>query len=596
MDEIFVPDTSVIVDGRFSNFLMDHFPCHVIISEALLAEIEHQANEGRSIGFAGLEELYKLRKFMDEGKIVLSFYGKRPSEWQIKRAKSGEIDDLIRQVALENNATLVTGDYVQKSIGEIKGIRVLYLETNKTVSKKIEEYFGEDTMSVHLKEGTFPRFKVGKPGDWRVVYGENKLTREDLINLINDIVERAKNDDKSIIEMDIRGATVVQLGPIRIVITRPPVSEAIEVTAVRPTRKLNLNDYELSPEMLERLKNKAEGIIVSGRPGAGKSTFVQALAEFYNSMGKIVKTLEKPRDLQVSDEITQLTQIEGSMEKTGDLLLLVRPDYTVYDEIRTPNDFVVFTDLRLAGVGMVGVIHASRAIDSIQRFIGKVDLGVIPQVLDTVIFMENGKINQILEINYVVKIPSGMMEEDLARPVIEISDFIEKKLLYEMYTFGEQIVVVPVKENIESKIIDLNSIIKKIDKELDDIPHSVNIGKNGRLILRIPEDFIGKIIGKSGKNVKKLEENIGMPIDIERLENNEGREVQVEIKGNKINLYIGPEYRNKMIEIYIEDTPSIVARASKSGVIQIKADSLQGKMIKKALTQGSKIEFRVLEG
>jgi ATPase (PilT family) len=245
---------------------------------------------------------------------------------------------------------------------------------------------------------------------------------------------------------------------------------------------------------------------------------------------------------------------------------------------------------------MVGVIHASRAIDSIQRFIGKVDLGVIPQVLDTVIFMENGKINQILEINYVVKIPSGMMEEDLARPVIEISDFIEKKLLYEMYTFGEQIVVVPVKENIESKIIDLNSIIKKIDKELDDIPHSVNIGKNGHLILRIPEDFIGKIIGKSGKNVKKLEENIGMPIDIERLENNEGREVQVEIKGNKINLYIGPEYRNKMIEIYIEDTPSIVARASKSGVIQIKADSLQGKMIKKALTQGSKIEFRVLEG
>jgi len=165
-----------------------------------------------------------------------------------------------------------------------------------------------------------------------------------------------------------------------------------------------------------------------------------------------------------------------------------------------------------------------------------------------------------------------------------------------MYTFGEQIVVVPVKENIESKIIDLNSIIKKIDKELDDIPHSVNIGKNGHLILRIPEDFIGKIIGKSGKNVKKLEENIGMPIDIERLENNEGREVQVEIKGNKINLYIGPEYRNKMIEIYIEDTPSIVARASKSGVIQIKADSLQGKMIKKALTQGSKIEFRVLEG
>ncbi len=594
MDEVFVPDTSVIVDGRFINFLNDHIPCHVIISEALLSEIEHQANEGRSIGFAGLEELSKLKKMAEEAKIEITFYGKRPSEWQIKRAKSGEIDDMIRQVALENNATLVTGDFIQKSVAEIKGIKVLYLESIKFVKKKIEEFFTEDTMSVHLKEGVFPRFKVGRPGDWKIVYGENKISREEILSIINDIVERARNDDRSLIEMDIRGATVVQLGSIRIVITRPPVSEAIEITAVRPTRKLSLEEYSLNKELLERLKDKAEGIIVSGRPGAGKSTFVQALAEFYNSLGKIVKTLEKPRDLQVSEEITQLTQIDGSMEMTGDLLLLIRPDYTVYDEIRTQKDFLVFTDLRLAGVGMIGVIHASRAVDAIQRFIGKVDLGVIPQILDTVIFMENGEIKQVLDINYVVKIPSGMQEEDLARPVIEISDFLEKKLLYEMYTFGEQIVVVPVKEKREMELKDLETTIKKIDRELDGIPHTVHLGQNQHIIIKIPADQIGMVIGRNGKNIKKLEDKIGMPVDVEELQEDESMDVQVEIKGGKIILFLGPEYKDRIVEIYVGGVPGLQARVSKNGTIQIKNESTQGKMIKKALHDGLPIKFKIL--
>jgi ATPase len=39
--------------------------------------------------------------------------------------------------------------------------------------------------------------------------------------------------------------------------------------------------------------------------------------------------------------------------------------------------------------------------------------------------------------------PSGMMSADLARPVIEVTSFLENKLKYEIYTFGEQVVVMP---------------------------------------------------------------------------------------------------------------------------------------------------------
>ena len=132
--------------------------------------------------------------------------------------------------------------------------------------------------------------------------------------------------------------------------TRPPFSDAIEITIVKPIVKLTLGDYSISKKLTEKLSTGAEGIIISGPPGSGKSTFASSLAEFYVSNEKIVKTFESPRDLQVPDEVTQYAPLEGSFEKAVDILLLVRPDYTIFDEVRRAPDFEVFSDMRLAGV------------------------------------------------------------------------------------------------------------------------------------------------------------------------------------------------------------------------------------------------------
>ena len=161
---------------------------------------------------------------------------------------------------------------------------------------------------------------------------------------------------------------------------------------------------------MERLSGKAEGIIISGPPGSGKSTLASSLAEFYLQRRKIVKTFESPRDLQVPQEVTQYGPLEGSFEKAVDILLLVRPDYTIFDEVRRTQDFEVFTDARLAGVGMIGVVHASSPLDAIQRFIGKVELGMIPHILDTIIFVRDGSIAKVYEIFLTVKVPTGMAE------------------------------------------------------------------------------------------------------------------------------------------------------------------------------------------
>ncbi|MCL5874797.1 MAG: PINc/VapC family ATPase, partial [Candidatus Thermoplasmatota archaeon] len=559
--------------------------------ESLISEIEHQANEGRSIGFTGLEELKRLRKMSDDGKISLNFTGKRPTEWQIKRAKSGEIDELIRQSALETSSILVTGDFIQKSIAEIKGIRVLYLEPIQIFSRQIETFFTDDTMSVHLKEGTKPRMKVGRPGVWNLEYGTAVLDRDELNSIANDIVERARNDNRSLIDMDVRGATVVQLKNIRIIITRPPVSDGVEITAVRPITKLSLEDYQIGESLMKRFKDRAEGILVSGKPGAGKSTFVQALAEYYNSLGKVVKTIEKPRDLQVSQEITQLTPLEGSIEKTGDILLLERPDYTVFDEIRVSGDFSTYSDLRLAGVGMLGVIHASRAIDAMQRFVGKIELGLIPQIIDTIIYIENGGIKDVLDLSYSVKIPSGMSEEDLARPIIEIKDFFTSVVLYEIYTFGEQVVVVPVKKRQKR---DMKAVVNHIENELYDVPHKIDVDDSGRLKLYVPEQYMGEVIGKGGGRVKGLEQDIGMPIDIEEMNFKASQSVGAEVTANKINLHVGSEFKDKEVEVLVEDSPLFIARVSKNGIIQVKAKSVQGRALRKAISQGQKVRYSII--
>jgi ATPase len=596
----YVPDTSVIVDGRFSSFIKKKDGAKVILAEAMLAEVEHQANQGRSIGFAALQELKNLRKMADSNSIYLEVYGRRPSDWQIERAKMGEIDEIIRSTAAETGATLVTGDNIQRDLALIKGITVEFLEHPKKVMRSIEEFFDETTTSVHLKAGQKPFMKKGVPGDVRIERHAEALSYLMVENIANDIVKRGKLDEKSFIEMDSYGATVIQLRDIRIVITRPPFSDDIEITAVRPIVKLKIEDYKLSAELISRLETQANGIIIAGAPGAGKSTFVQALAEHLSDQMKIVKTMEKPRDLQVKKDITQYTELEGSMEKTGDILLLVREDYTVFDEMRVTADFRIYSDLRLAGVGMIGVVHATRPIDALQRFIGRVELGLIPQIIDTIVFIEKGFISKVLVTEYVVKVPSGMTQEDLSRPVIVVKDFFTAVPVYEIYTFGDQIVVVPVSKKREKKPIEamaLERITEKIREFLGTSNVNVILKDDNRALVKVDEKYVPRLIGKKGVNISELEKKLGIKLDVEPTafsEEDDGRiEIIPEIK-NKI-IYFDVQHRNENVRIYADNILILQARSSSKGIIRIKMSSDLGIAITKYIKEGKKLTYSLLD-
>lgn len=315
---------------------------------------------------------------------------------------------------------------------------------------RLETFFDDHTMSVHLVENNPPRAKRGAPGDWSLIeLSDRLLTYEELDTLAQAILETARYDRGSFIEIEEEGAVVVQLRNYRIAIAMPPFADKYEISAIRPITKLTIDDYNLSPKLMTRFESRAEGILISGSPGSGKSTFAAALAEFYSNQGNVVKTLEQPRDLQVDEAIVQYSPLDGSMEKAADVLLLVRPDFVIYDELRKTVDFAAYSDLRSAGVGMVGIVHAGSSIDALQRLIhgGRVELGQIPSTVDTVIHIEAGLVAKVSSLSLKIKLPTGMStsQRDLSRPVVEVRDFETGILEYEMFTFGGERIVVPVR-------------------------------------------------------------------------------------------------------------------------------------------------------
>ena len=610
--EKIVPDTSVIIEGILSECIRNKKISfsEIIIHEAVIAELEHQANSGKAIGFLGLDEIKRIKGLSTESGFVISFKGQRPKAADIRHASLGEVDSLIRQLAYDEDATLITSDKVQSEVALAKGMKIVYYKRpEKGIRKlKLERFFDEATMSVHLRENVMPYAKKGMPGNWQFKELRKAiLKQEEIQEMSREVIEDAKLRKDGFIEIERTCSTIVQLGNFRIVITRPPFSDGWEITAVRPVKKLNLSDYNLSEKLMKRVAEQAEGVLVAGAPGMGKTTFAQALAEYYALQDKIVKTVEAPRDLVLPERITQYAISYGDAQEIHDILLLSRPDYTIFDEMRNTDDFKLFADLRLAGVGMVGVVHATSPVDAIQRFIGRVEMGVIPQVVDTVIFIKNGFINKVLALKMTVKVPSGMTEADLARPVVVVNDFETGKLEYEIYSYGEQTVVIPVQDGREKssahKLAE-TAILAEFQNYSRNV--EVEMISDNKCAVYVPESDIARIIGKQGSNINRIEERLGISVDVksinEKYDNTakkgieaEQKEVQFNInyKKNQLIIELGMEMQNHDFSIYVGDEFVLSAKAGKTGAIKIKKNNNIGRRLLDALNKKEKIRLVV---
>ena len=396
-----------------------------------------------------------------------------------------------------------------------------------TLPQRLEDLLMEDVHTVFIKADCPPRVKRGSIGQLRLVDVEgaddgkwDTLRMESLQEELVGLVDEHRHRSDCFLEIDRKGCQVIQLGDLRISCAWPPFADAREITIVRPVAKLSLGDYELDQRLIDRLADHHRGVFICGRPGSGKTTLAQAIAEYLDTdVGAMVKTMEAPRDLQLADRITQYAPLEGDLEKTAEIIFLVRPDFVIFDEVRRARDFEIFADVRLAGVGLLGVTHANSALEAIQRLIGKVELGLVSQVLDTIIHVEAGQIEQVMELRMTVKPPTGMQEE-LARPVIEVVEFPSGKITHEMFAFGSEIAVVPVEGRTQGALSPMKTLARDqlvhIIQQWVGVQCQVQFKGESSATIYAPQNMISTLIGKGGENVRQLQDELGgMQLNIE---------------------------------------------------------------------------------
>ena len=135
----YVVDTSIIINKFIPRLLRKGLKGKIIIPNAVMAELENQANRGFEAGFLGLDEIAKLHTLKHKYKIKIYFQGIRPQEMHIKYAKSGEIDALIRDIAFRMKASLITADLVQAKSAQAYGLKVIFLRPK--FKKKKRKFF-----------------------------------------------------------------------------------------------------------------------------------------------------------------------------------------------------------------------------------------------------------------------------------------------------------------------------------------------------------------------------------------------------------------------------------------------------------------------
>jgi len=575
-----VADTSVIINGKLVSQIesgsIRNF--EIIIPQSVFDELQSQASKKKEQGFIGLEKIRKLKSLSGSYGLNVIVSGSHPSSDDVKLAGSGRIDSLIVDMAKQNDAILYTSDRVQYLVAKAEGVDAVFLKSEiKNESLEFLKFFDSETMSIHLKENQYPLAKKGKPGAFLLTkIGDDLLTKDYLEMISSQILEIVNISDSSTLEISKTGASVVQHDDYRIAITYPPFSESFEITIVHPIVKLSLDDYTISEKLMERFSDSAEGIVISGAPGSGKSTLASGLANFYHNKGKIVKTFESPRDLQVDPGVTQYSKLDGSFDNTADILLLVRPDYTIFDEVRRREDFGTFADLRLTGVGMVGVVHANSPLDAIQRFIGKIELGIIPNILDTVVFVRDGGIQKVYDLELKVKVPTGMTESDLARPVIEIRNFEDNVLEHEIYTFGEENVIVPVGKKVDKVGIEklaedkIRETFKRYDPRVE-----VEILSDNRVKVLVDERYIASIIGRGGSNISEIEKYLKVHIDVVQKNTDELPSMSDDIpftfseSKTALLLIVNRDYTSMHADIHVNGKFISSVRIGKKGQIKI---------------------------
>ena len=121
-----------------------------------------------------------------------------------------------------------------------------------------------------------------------------------------------------------------------------------------------------------------------------------------------------------------------------------------------------------------------------------------------------------------VKAPTGMQEE-LARPVIEVVEFPSGKITHEMFAFGSEIAVVPVTSASRGQLSPMRALAKEqivqTIQQWVGVQCEVQFTSETSAKVYAPQNMISTLVGRGGENVNQLQDELGgMKLSIESFE------------------------------------------------------------------------------
>ena len=406
--KVLVPDTSVIIKGIISDYLEKGIikTQKIIINEAVLGELECQANSKRKIGKEGLEEIKKIRRIAKKKKIEISYSGRRPSPAEIKNAKrGGDIDCLIRDIAYVEKGTLITSDRVQALVADAKGIKNILIRHKSSVKKTgIESFFRKDVCKVYLTEGEKLKIKKCVSGKIKTInVGKRFFKSEEILDLFDELSEEAFTREDGFIE-SVRGSTkIIRVGDLKALMIKRPISSKTKVVIFKK-KKRPFSSYKIKPSVFRKYEN----LIIMGEYESGKTTFVSSLIDSFKDVGVISDDFDN-----LFDEVS----VYKKNNETIDIIKELKPEYIFTGEVFYPEDIDLIKTMQKTKIKTIFEVRENKISDMVERIIKLGGLDILKEGL--IVLLEKGKIK-------------GMFILKKKDNIISVLDFYKKKRVYEI--------------------------------------------------------------------------------------------------------------------------------------------------------------------
>ena len=417
-----VPDTSVIINGALSRLIESGklSECELIIPIAVIDELQAQASRGRDIGLKGLEELRRIRALAEERGLVIKFSGERPSLEDIKLARSGRIDALIRDVARTEGGKLYTSDYVQALIAEAEGVPVEYIEPYERVEEfSFKKYLKPNVLSLYLRIGVPPLARILEAGEIRVVRLDDKPCGEEELNrVLEELMAVVRVREEADVTMLRPEAMIIETREFRISLAKPPFSDSLEAAIHRNPLDL-IPEKKLVDPIVGECLEKPRGILVLNSEKFYTYPIAERIAERLQSRGLVTRIVGYAR--RVNPTPFYYGPIDGDLEKSVEYILANALDYVIFDEIRRPRNFRLIKELRDSGLGVLAFLASGSPRLAMGMMLESIRLTSIPELFDEMILLDGRGVSEIYGLSLSVKHSKELGEGAKPVPVVEVT-------------------------------------------------------------------------------------------------------------------------------------------------------------------------------